>query len=259
MPALILVLLLPAPALAHGGAEAGTWLAPGLLAGWAMLYAIGMRRARRVRWKAVLAFAAGMLVAAAATLSPLHAAGRASFSWHMVEHTILMSAAAPLIVLGRPLVALLWATPRAWRRPVGRIAALGRPLSGALVYAAVLWLWHLPPLFDAVTRSEALHTLQHTTMLAASLAWWWSLLRGSAGTALASIFITSMHSSFLGALLTVSPLPLYASYPDLADQQLAGLIMWVPAGTVHLAAAIGFAARWLKQAEARVRRWEAAA
>jgi putative membrane protein len=259
MPALILLLLVPTPALAHGGGlDEGSAAAAALLAFWAVVYAFGARRGRgAVGRRAVLLFTAGWLLLAGTTLSPLHAMGRASFAWHMIEHMAIMLAAAPLLVLGRPLVALLWAVPRAARGAVGRLAGLGRPLAASLLYAAALWGWHAPPLFDAAVRSEALHLLQHALMLTGSMAWWWSLVHAAAGSAVLSIFVASVHAGILGALLTVSARPWFGSYPDLEDQQLAGLVMWIPAASIHVAAALALLARWLRQAELGARRWEA--
>jgi cytochrome c oxidase assembly factor CtaG len=215
---------------------------------WALLYALGARRMAR---REILFFAAGWSVVAAAELSPLHELGHRSFAWHMAEHMVLMSAAAPLLVLGRPLVALLWAAPRAWRPALGKLSRLGHPAFAFLLYAGALWIWHLPPAMDAAVHDHAIHFLQHTSFLAAALAWWWSLERAGPGLAIVSLFLTSVHSGFLGALLTIAVHPLYHSYPDLGDQQLAGLVMWIPASSIHLGAALFYAALWLRRADAR--------
>ena len=107
-----------------------------------------------------------------------------------------------------------------------------------------LWLWHAPPLFEAALESEAVHYLQHLTLLVTALLFWASLLPRRADTrsrimAVFSLFTTSIHATLLGALLTLSPTVWYASYAGaegsgglsaLEDQQLAGLIKWVPFG-----------------------------
>jgi len=201
---------------------------------------------------------------------PLHAWGRLRFAPHMAEHELLTVVAAPLLAAARPGVPYLLALPLARRRRVARWISHGGPrrLWRALVrpgvawalHGAALWLWHAPALFEAALRSEAIHYLQHVTLLATALLFWASILprRADARTRLVgvfSLFTTSMHMTLLGALLTLSPTVWYASYATqsapaslsaLEDQQVAGLIMWVPAGLVYVAAALGLCAAVLR-------------
>src|SRR6185369_9418238 len=110
-----------------------------------------------------------------ALVSPLHAWGSVLFSAHMTQHEVLMLVAAPLLVLGRPLIAFLWALPLNWSRRLGNIAkipainrlwrALTIPLVAWLVHAVALWVWHIPALFDATLHSETVHTFQHLSFL----------------------------------------------------------------------------------------------
>ena len=122
--------------------------------------------------------------------------------------------------------------------------------------AAALWVWHVPALYNAVLVSPALHRLQHLSFFFSALLFWWVLINPRArpsgyGVAVLCLFVTAVHSSFLGVLLTLSRQPWYARQGEFAsqfgltpieDQQLAGLVMWVPAGLVYTAAALGFAA-----------------
>ena len=268
-------------ALAHGGDAPGAsdqaWrlavTVPLLLAGAA--YVCGLRAWRRagagrgVARAEVLAFGAGFAVLALMLAGPLHAWGRLRFAPHMTEHVLLTVVAAPLLAAGRPAVAYLLALPVSWRRRVARWVISGpRPLWQALVRPGVawvlhgiaLWLWHAPALFEAALQSEAIHYLQHVTLLATALLFWASILPRRATTktrivAVFSLFTTSMHSTLLGALLTLSPTVWYASYAvaagpasfsALEDQQLAGLVMWVPAGLVYVAAALALCAAILR-------------
>lgn len=249
-----------------------------LLTGW--LYVRGVRRlwhsaggGRGVqRWEAG-AFAAGWLGLVIALVSPLHQLGAVLFSAHMAQHELLMAVAAPLLVLGRPLVAFVWALPMAWRRTVGSWAAVGPvratwelltlPLVAWTLHAAAIWLWHAPPLFEATLQSELIHSLQHLSFLGSGLLFWWTLLRGREGrigrpAAVLYLFTTSLHTSLLGALLTFSSRVWYPAYASstaisgltpLEDQQLAGLIMWVPAGLAYLAATLVILGSWLKETE----------
>jgi putative membrane protein len=278
-------------ALAHGGGAPSTsdaaWriavALPLVLAGGA--YFGGLRRAwrragrgRAVRRTEALAFGGGLTVLAIMLALPLHAWGRLRFAPHMLEHELLIVVAAPLLAAGRPGVPYLLALPSSWRRRVGRWIANdgGRRIWRGLVHpgvawalhGAALWLWHAPALFEAALETEAVHYLQHLTLLITALLFWASILpRRTDGkrriVAVFSLFTTSMHSTLLGALLTLSPTVWYASYAGAAgpgalsaleDQQLAGLIMWVPAGLVYLAAALALLGSLLRDDGAPPRR-----
>lgn len=215
-----------------------------------------------------LAFAAGWLGLALALVSPLHAAGERSFLAHMAEHELLMLAAAPLLALSRPAGILLWGLPRVWRKSVaglGRARSLRagwraatRPAVATTIHGGLLWLWHLPALFDAALASKTVHLAQHASFFGSAVLFWWALFRGGArqrehGVAVAAIFLTAVHSSLLGALLVVAPRPLYQSYSGalfglspLEDQQLAGLVMWVPAGIGYTVIGLAMLALWLR-------------
>lgn len=279
----LLALVAAAPALAHGGhvhadAPAGWTWDPWItlpLAATALLFAAGHRAlaARSGRGAAALGrrarlFAAGWLVLAAALVSPLHAAGERSFAAHMFEHELLMLVAAPLLVMAEPLAVLLWAFPPAPRRAIGRavshpaVAApwlwLTAPVAATLLQAAALWLWHAPALFDLALASEGWHAAQHLSFLVTALLFWTAMLghRHPAPVAMLCLIATSIVSGALGALMAFAESPWYARYAALGlapfgltpveDQQLAGLLMWVPGGLVHAGAALLVARSFLK-------------
>jgi len=241
------------------------------------LYAAGVvrlwRRAgagRGLGFGAVLAWSTGWLALVAALVSPLDPLGEALFSAHMVQHELLMVVAAPMLVLGRPLAAWTWALPIAWRAGAGGAlrgrawrrcwAMLTHPLSAWSLHALALWGWHLPAAFTAALEHPAVHALQHASFLGTALLFWWTTLGGpgrpARGAALASLFTTMMHTGALGALMTLSPLLWYADYAatsavygldPLADQQLGGLIMWIPSAVTYLVVGLAIAARWLSR------------
>jgi putative membrane protein len=238
-------------------------------------YALGTwrvwRRAgagRGVQPRQALAFGLGWLATAAALVSPLDSLGAWLFSAHMVQHELLMLVAAPLLVLGRPLGAWAWALDAGARPGLARITrqpalaaawrAITGPLAAWLLHALALWLWHIPVLFDAALHHEAIHVLQHASFLASALLFWWAVLGGdrrrTSGLAMVLLFTTMLHTGLLGALLTLAPTPWYGWYmatgpalgfDPLEDQQLGGLVMWVPGGLAYLAAGLALAARWL--------------
>ena len=214
-------------------------------------------------------FGAGWLALVAALVSPLDALGGHLFSAHMVQHEVLMILAAPLLVIGRPLAVWTWALPVAWRTPAGRFVRLPAvaatwdvltcaPVAWAL-HGLALWVWHLPPFFEAALHSPGVHTLQHASFLVTALLFWWPPLGGASraghGSSMFYLFTTMVHTGALGALLTFSTVPWYPAYGAstpalgfdlLEDQRLGGLIMWVPAGLAYLVVALAAAARLLQ-------------
>ncbi len=129
----------------------------------------------------------------------------------------------------------------------------------------------MPALFDATLRSDLVHTLQHLCFLGSALLFWWALVHGPRdlagyGAAVLYLFTTSVHSGVLGALITFAGSVLYPAYAGtteswgltaLEDQQLGGLIMWVPAGLVYIFAGLALCAGWMRESERRVLRREA--
>lgn len=225
------------------------------------------------RWQ-VAAFAAGNLMLVVALLSPLDPLGGALFSAHMLQHLLFMLVVAPLLVYAAPLAPVLIVLPRSWRRRAGKVSRLPQvrsvvalvrhPLAVWSIQAIVLWIWHIPVLYDAALSSQLVHSLQHGAFLSASMLFWWVVIQPHGrrtlelGTAVIFIFTTAMHSSALGALLTFAPavwyeghLPFVAAWDltVLEDQQLAGLLMWVPAGVVYLLAALLAFGLWLRSVD----------
>jgi putative membrane protein len=231
------------------------------------------------RWAAG-AFAAGWLSLVVALVSPLHPWGEVLFCAHMTQHEILMLVSAPLFVLARPLIAMMWAMPLAWRTSVANVFKTGmlervwhfltNGFVAWAVHAVALWVWHIPVLFQATLENDFIHTLQHVSFFGSALLFWWAIIYGrrdlaSYGAGVLFLFTTSIHSGILGALLTFTTRVWYPAYSNttaawgltpLEDQQLGGLIMWVPAGIVYILAALFMFAGWLNESEKRVIRRE---
>ena len=277
----------PGPAVAHGiGADDlarwtfDPWVG-GFLAALLVCYLAGTAglldrslRFRGPRAGYALVFAAAWLSLAGAVTSPLHWLGERLLAFHMIEHEILMAVSAPLFVLARPLGVLLWGFPARARLGLGR--ALGRPLarsswdaltkgsSATVLHGVAIWAWHAPALFDAALTNPLLHRLQHVSFFATAVLFWWSVLRkNSAGVAAWHVFATMLHTSALGALMALAPRVLYRTDPasalawgmtPLDDQQLAGIIMWVPAGTIYAGIAMFLMAFWIADAGKQARK-----
>jgi cytochrome c oxidase assembly factor CtaG len=247
-----------APLLAFGGMYAG-----GVLVLW-------RRTARMVSahaWQQV-ACLAGWLTLTTALVSPLHWLGEHLFTFHMIEHEIIMAVSAPLIVLARPVGPLLWSLPRHLRLVTGRLMQhpasravwnlLSTGRNATLLHGIAIWAWHAPALFDAAVINIALHRLQHFSFFVTAVLFWWSVFRRSdTGTAAWHVFVTMLHTSILGALMALAPRVLYQEQTataaiwglsPLEDQQLAGIIMWVPAGTIYAGTALALMAIWIRRA-----------
>jgi cytochrome c oxidase assembly factor CtaG len=188
-----------------------------------------------------------------------------------------MLVSAPLLVLSQPASIFLWALPEAWRQPVARLGKMSfirrswllvsAPAAAWLLHAIALWAWHAPRFFAAAVENDAVHAAQHLSFLGTALLFWWTLLDGHGGRlgyggAILYVFTTAVHTSVLGAWLTFSPQVWYPPYASTAplwnltglqDQQLGGLIMWIPAGTLLTIAALVLLAKWVRHSEVR---WE---
>ncbi len=247
------------------------------LTGW--LYGRGVwtlwRRAgrgRSISESRVACFVGGMVTLLAALVSPIDALGSALLSAHMVQHTLLTLVAAPLLVFGRPHVALCWALPPDVRRRFAPstpgVAALRTawrvltvPASVWVLHAAATWVWHLPGPYQMALASEGVHAVEHLSFVATALLFWWVLpgvgphprLHPVGGALF--LFTFMLQGGALSALITFSGSPWYPAYAattppwgvtPLADQQLAGMIMWVPAGLVYVVAALVPLGRWIE-------------
>jgi putative membrane protein len=277
-----------APALAHDGRP----LTPhDLWAAWewsplitiplgiaAAMYGVGVRRVwqragrgRGLTRRDVMSFALGWGALAVALVSPLHALGGVLFAAHMAQHELIMVIAAPLLVLGRPLIAFVWAFPPLLRRTAASLAraaparATWRVLTSATVawwlHAVAIGAWHLPRPYEATLSSDAIHALQHTSFLVTALLFWWAALhpsRGRQGAALVYLFVAILITGALGALLAFSPAVWYPAYSATTrawgltpteDQQLGGIIMWIPGGVSYIIAALAIVAGWLRDSK----------
>jgi putative membrane protein len=246
-----------------------------------ILYLIGITKMYRGRSRpspfGVFYFLLGWTTLFVALDSPIHELSEQLFWVHMTQHELMMLIAAPLLVLAKPAVPFLWALPWKPRQLVATITrlqpmqrtwnAVSAPLTAWLLHAVALWVWHAPALFAATLRSDLVHALQHISFLGTALLFWWTLLGGHGrrlgyGGAVVYVFTTTVHTSVLGALLTFAARPWYTPYfltapawhmSALEDQQIGGLIMWIPAGTLLTIIGLVLLVKWLEHSQ---RRWE---
>ena len=253
------------------------------LVGLLLIYGIGLARLWRsagyghgIRPREAAAFACGWIVMLVA-LSP--ALDELSDTWlvaHMLQHELLMVVAAPLIAASAPLIAVLWTIPAGIRRSTlaflrqPRITSLwivlSAPAAAFLLHAVALWVWHIPALYDYALESEAIHAVQHLCFFGSAALFWWGIAHGrhgrrGYGAAVVYVFATAVHGGILGALMTVSPRVWYAPYlvvhpsglTPLEDQQLGGLLMWIPASLIFVGAGLALFAGWLRESDRRTR------
>ncbi len=217
------------------------------------------------------AMLAGLITVAVALLSPIDAIGAILFSGHMVQHVLLISVAAPLIAWAAPGGAILRGTPVtvrrrfvATRRRSGlnptTLTRLRHPAVRWLGLVGTLWIWHSAALYSLAVDNDIAHAAEHATFLAASVAFW-TIIVGptraviAPGLAILAVFTLTLQGIVLSMLMTFSPLVWYEPYANtatgwgidpLTDQQLAGVIMWIPTGFIHVGITLALLARWLR-------------
>jgi cytochrome c oxidase assembly factor CtaG len=247
------------------------------LRGWLILNRTSPERFPR--WR-LLVFTGGLVSLWVAIASPLDAFAGLLLSAHMVQHLLLLSVAPPLILLGSPLLPLLRGLPRKFARDgVGPFLvwpALRRvgntithPVSCWVIMAITLCAWHVPAAFDLTLRSPTWHKLEHVCFLAASLLFWWPVVRPFPSrphwplwSVPVYLLAVDLLNTALSAILTFSDHVLYRTYlvvprlfgtTALADQNCAGVIMWVPGSMVFLIPAAAIAMKYLSPGERLVR------
>ena len=270
--AVLAVTLGSSPASAHGGAhtEAAGWnswltdpavaiillVATALyLGGLARMLSRPAGRWPVSKWR-VISFASALGVIGIALLSPIDAFAEKLFSVHMAQHLLLVLVAAPLIAVSNAHLVYLWLLPLHARRWMGR-AIIGIPgvkyaahanVTAWVVCAAFigsLWFWHAPATYDWALANKWGHASEHLVLLATSTAFWRVVVtsgerRLSPGMMILMVSLVGIQGSFLAALITFAPRPLYAAYAanPIDDQALGGVLMCIPASFLYLGSSI---------------------
>lgn len=238
-----------------------------------VLYALGRRKGVDTPARGFAfwgAFAALFL----ALISPIDAMSHTLVSAHMVQHVLLILVAAPLLAISAPGGALLRGTPpavvhttrlvrKAVRLTPTRLQRLRSPMARWLLYVVTLWVWHASVVYGAAIENEPVHLLEHAMFLGTAFLVWSAILgpprvRVSRGLGMLAVFTLGLQSIFLSVLLTFSKEPWYVEYlspppawglDPLTDQQLAGVLMWVPAGFVHTGIVLWLFVRWIRESD----------
>jgi cytochrome c oxidase assembly factor CtaG len=247
-----------------------------------LLYALGGRRpgpghreSGERRWRSA-AFYGGLLTIVVAVDTPLDPLADKLFAAHMTQHLLLLMVAPPLIVLSAPWLRLWQPLPLGFRRTVAKSVArgtwaaplralarlLGRPVPAWLLFNGVLVTWHVPALYDATLAHEGLHDFEHATFVAGGLIFWLQVIdsppvRTRLGQGLRTVYLTAalLVSWVLAIVIALASHPLYPAYANLAhrpgglsalaDQEIAGGIMWVPGSVPFTIAIVWVFYRWL--------------
>ncbi len=261
---------------------AGEWQRLGVAWDWdptivagclGLLVAYGLALRFRLTLQAT-AWAGGVLVLLLSLVSPIDALGDTYlFSAHMLQHLLLVLVVPPLLLLGVP--AALWERLLRWRPADVAERVLGRPGLAWALGVATLWIWHAPPLYNAALASEGVHAFEHLCFLMSATIFWWPIVapvperrRLGAWAAIGYLVMGALVDDVLGILLTFAPAGLYPAYLHPADvlgilpgirdgwgltaavdQQLGGILMWIPTSAVYLTALIALLTRWFGEPE----------
>ena len=232
----------------------------------AILYARGLRSLERRRIhdkRRTAAFYIGLIALFIALVSPLDALSDELFLAHMGQHMLLMFFAVPAIQIGAPVIPLMRGIPRPLRKRVAipifkspfvrsALRNLFRPLIAWPLFIGVILGWHFPLTYEAALKNEAVHLFEHLTFALGAYLWWWNVIDPAPLRASLSylarvpfVFITIVPTFVLGAFLTFAPNPFYPHYEltapaygitALEDQEIGGIIMWIPGSFVVAAA-----------------------
>lgn len=218
----------------------GRWnFDPLLLLGLAGLGLLLWRLAETRSQKGLAASAAGLAVFL--FVSPFCALSSALFSVRATHHVLLAAVLAPMLVLALP---------------VRRTAVPGSLATWTGMQALAFWLWHAPGFYAEALSSDLLYWLMQLTITGTAFGFWAAARRAGHLSAIAALLVSTVQMGLLGALITFAGAPLYRPHflttqswglSPLADQQVAGLIMWAPAAGLYLVAALYVAQRWFAE------------
>jgi putative membrane protein len=234
-------------------------------------------------WKRQALFHLGTLLAFVALVTPLdHLSDVYLLSAHMIQHMLLLMVAPPLWLLGMPNG---WFDAYMSARFEKILRWITNPVVAFLIYNVVFWGWHVPTLYDAALYNETVHILEHLMFLGVAFIGWWPVLgflpkaapRASYPVQMLYLFATMVSSTLLGAIISLATTPIYPFYLNappvngiiplppfvngarlwglsiMDDQQIAGLIMWVPVNTMYFVEFMAVLFIWFRKEDKKDR------
>lgn len=224
-------------------------------------------------WR-LAAYWLGVGCIALALLSPLDILASQLFFMHMIQHMFLLMLAPPLIWLSDPMPILVWGLPASWRPAAGRylfqqaspvrtgLRQATSPAASWFLFFSFLWGWHSPDAYNLTLRNDLVHDLEHLTFFLPAMLVWWHIVGssprwhkrlsylGRVAFALACVPVNMI----LGVAIALATSPIYTHYTTvprlwnisvLTDQQISGVVMWIPGSMMFVLAAIVLVGRWL--------------
>jgi cytochrome c oxidase assembly factor CtaG len=241
------------------------------------VYVKGWRRARRPEERhppgvgRLLLFASGLVAILAALVSPIDGLGDQLMLMHMLQHILILDIAPILLILGLTKV-LLRPVTRRLQALERRSGYLAHPAVAVIAYAGLMWLWHVPAMYDLALRHSGIHALEHICFALAGALYWWHILSpirgrmrlGGMGPVLYMVS-TKLLVGILGIGLAFAPTaiyPFYAHHPHYwglsprEDQNMAGLLMALEQSIVMGIALVALFVRMLSESEREAQRAE---
>lgn len=239
------------------------------LAAIAALYLVLCRRTKTLSLRQSALFYSGWLLSALALVSPLCPLSVSLFSARVGQHMILTLIGAPLIAAGLPRPDARNSSRSGYSAMGAALVCLTRPasLSASIIFAVFLWLWHTPLFYDLTFTSSVIYWVMHITLFGSALYLWWQLLASEGNSTLrntGAATFASIQMGLLGAIITFAPQAVYSphqlttfawSLTPLQDQQLGGVIMWVPGCLVFLLVTMYSMARLLASSSKLAWNW----
>jgi len=239
------------------------------------LYALGMAaragRQNPLPWWRHASFFGGLLLVFLALQSPADVISEHVFAIHQIQHLLLHTAGPMFLMLAAPQILLTAGTPEALRRWVlvpimesriirGVFRFLSHPAVATLLFTGSLYFWQIPHYHDLALLNKGVHYLMHATMLVAGLVFFWRVfdprpapLGARYGVRLAMLWITVVGNILIGAVLTLKNSVLYPAYDQLGrwfgftalpDEQLGGIVLWIPGSMMCVLAILVVVALW---------------
>jgi putative membrane protein len=246
---------------------------PSVVVGCALLLLVYSGFVRPRNAKQTVFFVAGVLVMLFALVSPIDTLGDTYlFSVHMLQHLLLVLIVPPLLILGiskKSTEQLLH-----WELASRAETALSRPALAWSLAIVIMSAWHIPALYNAALANENIHIAQHLMFLVTATIFWWPVLapvpklRMGTGSTVIYLFAAAASNTVLGIVITFAPVGIYPAYiaphdalsilplirqswgiSAAADQQIGGLLMWVPGCSIYFIGILIALIHWYSQPE----------
>ncbi len=259
-----------------------------------ILYTLGWYRLRRqgskqrlATWPRLVSYLSGLFCLAIALISPVDRLGGQLFFMHMIQHKLVIVFAAPLMLLANPFPFMLWALPTRLRRQAARpfrrgalvrqgLSKVGHPVVTWLIFITIYIGWHDPMAYNMALSHEWVHDMQHISFAVGSLLYWWPIIGAAprvhgkfpAWGKIAYLLVTIPPNMLIGVSIAYASSVTYTYYLSvpriwgltvMQDQQLGGVIMWIPGSQMFLMVALFILARMFgreKRLDTTKREWD---